>query len=578
MHNESYITNVADRIRETMEEGAIDRSQQTEYTIRKPTAGRILTLVAGLFITVIVVVLPLGYFLISYQYIAGSLVTEAEINAAIISHAVSVNPELYEVGREKLNASISQRLKQGSGEIRRLINEKNVVVAESADKIAPPFIMRFAVLNESGDITGRVEIYRSLRPLLVRTGKIALVSILSGGGIFLALFLPPLRAIRRTEDTLQKSEERYRTLAEAAQDIIFIIDRNDNIQYLNNFAAKQLGLPSAAIIGKPRKELFPTDIAGQQNLDLRTVFESGESLYSESSALLSGREVWLSTSLVPVRNNEGKVISALGISRDITERKKAQDALKASEMHFRERVNEEVAKGREKDHMLIQQSKLAAMGEMIGSIAHQWRQPLNTVGLMIQDIKNAQQSGELDKRYLDESVDKAMALIKHMSATIDDFRYFHKPEKEPQKFSVRAAVTKAISFVEASFKNNGIEIDLDLGEDSVAEGFPNEFSQALLNVLYNAKDVLAEKKKKGSKVAVRLFKEDGRTVVTVRDNGGGIPDDIMDKVFEPYFSTKPDGKGTGIGLYMSKMIIEKSMNGKLTVMNTGGGAEFRVEL
>ncbi len=560
-----------------METNTTDRLPQAEYVMAKPNTGRILTLVAGLFISVIVTVLPLAYFLISYQYIAGSLITEAEINAAIISHALNVNPELYEIGREKLNESISQRLKQGRGEIRRLVNENNVVVAESADDIAPPFIMRFASLAETGAAKGRVEIYRSLRPLLIRTFGIALVTIFIGGGLFFMFFVPPLRAIRQTEDTLQKSEERYRTLAEAAQDLIFIVDRNDNIQYLNNYAAEQLGQPTEQIIGKPRNELFPPDMVEPQKYNLEKVFEDGESFYTEGSALLSGREIWLSTSLVPIRSG-GKITAVLGISRDITERKKAQDALMASEKHFRDRVNEEVEKGREKDHLLIQQSKLAAMGEMIGSIAHQWRQPLNTVGLIIQDIKSAYQLGELDHVYLSDSVSKAMGIIRHMSATIDDFRYFYTPEKEPHTFSIAEAVVKAVSVIDASFKNNNIEIDLDISNDVSAYGFANEYSQVLLNFLNNAKDVFIEKKIPRPRVTVKLFKQDGRSILTVGDNGGGIPADIEDKIFEPYFSTKQNGQGTGIGLYMSKMIIEKSMNGRLTAANTDEGAEFRIEL
>jgi signal transduction histidine kinase len=245
---------------------------------------------------------------------------------------------------------------------------------------------------------------------------------------------------------------------------------------------------------------------------------------------------------------------------------------------LQQRVNEEVEKGRAKDHLLMHQSKLAAMGEMIGSIAHQWRQPLNAVGLIIQDIKTARQFGELDKEYLAESVGRAMAIIQHMSVTIDDFRYFYRPEKEPRTFSIGEAVVKAISVIEASFKNNHIEIELDVKDDIVVEGFPNEYSQVLLNLLNNAKDVFIEKGIARPKVSLQLFRQDNRAVLTVKDNGGGIPMDIMDKIFEPYFSTKSDGKGTGIGLYMSKMIIEKSMNGKLTAANTGDGAEFRVEM
>ena len=243
-----------------------------------------------------------------------------------------------------------------------------------------------------------------------------------------------------------------------------------------------------------------------------------------------------------------------------------------------QRVAEEIAKGREKDHLLIQQAKLASMGEMIGNIAHQWRQPLNNIGLLIQDLKNAHEFGDFNQEYLNVSVDKAMAIIQSMSVTIDDFRYFFSPQKEPQKFSLAESVIKAVSFVNASFKNSGIDIEPDIKEDITIEGFPNEYSQVLLNLLNNAKDVLFERNVKQPKVTIRLFREDHRAVLTISDNGGGIPEDIMDKIFEPYFSTKRDDKGTGIGLYMSKMIIENKGNGKLTAKNTEDGAEFRIEI
>ena len=243
-----------------------------------------------------------------------------------------------------------------------------------------------------------------------------------------------------------------------------------------------------------------------------------------------------------------------------------------------QRVIEEVAKGREKDHLLIQQAKLASMGEMIGNIAHQWRQPLNNVGLLIQDLKNASNFGDLDEAYLNESIDKAMVIIQNMSSTIDDFRYFFSPKKEPREFSLADSVAKAISFVDANFKNSGIEMELDVRDEVILNGFPNEYSQVLLNLLNNAKDVLIERAVAHPKVTIQLIKEDDRAVLSVRDNGGGIPADIIDKIFEPYFSTKPDDKGTGIGLYMSKMIIENKGNGKLLAKNTEDGAEFRIEL
>jgi signal transduction histidine kinase len=254
------------------------------------------------------------------------------------------------------------------------------------------------------------------------------------------------------------------------------------------------------------------------------------------------------------------------------------DRLNKANKALEQRVIEEVKIGNEKDLMLIQQTKLAAMGEMIGNIAHQWRQPLNSVGLIIQDINKAEQSGELDRKYLNDSVDKAMAIIRYMSGTIDDFRYFYKPGKEPEKFNLAEAVTRAISFVYASFQKSGIEIESEIKENFYAEGFSNEYCQVLLNVINNAKDVLVEREIERPKVIIKLFRQDNRIVVTVRDNGGGIREEILDKIFEPYFSTKKDETGMGIGLYMSKMIIEKNMHGILGVTNTGDGAEFRIEV
>jgi C4-dicarboxylate-specific signal transduction histidine kinase len=243
-----------------------------------------------------------------------------------------------------------------------------------------------------------------------------------------------------------------------------------------------------------------------------------------------------------------------------------------------QRVNEEVAKGREKDLLLMQQSKLAAMGEMIGNIAHQWRQPLNAVGLIIQDLKNTCRFGNLEKEYLNGNVEKAMTIIRHMSMTIDDFRYFYEPEKERFTFKVRDAVAKALFVIDASFNSSGIGIEVEVDDNMSVDGFPNEYAQVLLNLLSNARDVLIERKIQNPRVIIRGFKEGNKAVVTVRDNGGGIAGDIIGKIFEPYFSTKKDGKGTGIGLSMSKMIIERNIGGKLTASNTEDGAEFRIEV
>ena len=257
----------------------------------------------------------------------------------------------------------------------------------------------------------------------------------------------------------------------------------------------------------------------------------------------------------------------LFILRDVTERKRLEkERLQAME--------DLVAQER----LLIAQGRFAAMGEMIGNIAHQWRQPLNTLGLIIQEFPVYYKMDKLDLQYLEKSVSTAMKIISSMSHTIDDFRDFLKPDKEGVRFRVSEALQKSVSLVEQSFQIMGLQIQIVVDEEVPIEGCLNEYAQVALNILINAKDALLERKTEHPRIVLRLFSDRGKTVLTVTDNAGGIPDAIIDKIFDPYFTTKEPDKGTGIGLYMSKAIIERKMGGKLTVRNVEGGAEFRIEV
>ncbi len=254
-----------------------------------------------------------------------------------------------------------------------------------------------------------------------------------------------------------------------------------------------------------------------------------------------------------------------------------------------QRVAEEVAKNREKDHLMIQQSRLAAMGEMIGNIAHQWRQPINALTLILSNIKDAYEFNELSKEFLDKEAENGQQIIQHMSATIDDFRRFFKPDKEKQKFRVCDGVEVAIKMVGQSFSSQNVEIALvKSGEPGDVMGYPNEFAQVVLNALTNAKDAIVGKngglqglaasrqtRKTAGKVHVQVEKRMAAASVSIRDNGGGIPEEILAKVFDPYFTTKENG--SGIGLYMSKMIMG-NMGGDIIVHNVEDGVETLLTL
>jgi PAS domain S-box-containing protein len=233
---------------------------------------------------------------------------------------------------------------------------------------------------------------------------------------------------------------------------------------------------------------------------------------------------------------------------------------------------------REKEQMLIQQSRQAAMGEMIGNIAHQWRQPLNTLGLEIQHLLLFYDLGEFDREFLSKGVSRSMELIHHMSRTIDDFRNYFTPDKEKAEFQAVDAINNTISLLKGCFKNPKIDIEIVAKGSPMVYGYQNEFAQVILNILVNARDALVEREINDPGVLITLSSEPSCTVVTVADNAGGISKEIMSKIFDPYFTTKGPQHGTGLGLFMSKTIVENNMGGRLTVRNSPVGAEFRIEV
>ncbi|MFA7243223.1 MAG: PAS domain S-box protein [Sulfuricellaceae bacterium] len=271
----------------------------------------------------------------------------------------------------------------------------------------------------------------------------------------------------------------------------------------------------------------------------------------------------------------GGRVYLLGTGVDISERKKAELALNQLNATLVQRVDEAVRKNMEQERLLIQQSRLAAMGEMIGNIAHQWRQPLNALAVLQGNIKDAFEFGELNREVMDKLTADGQRYIQKMSTTIDDFRDFFKPHREKTEFPLHQAVEHALKIVSASFQNRNVTVNFTAGADIRVTGYPNELSQVLLNTLNNAKEAILERHVQNGEIAISLGQDEKKAWIAVRDNGGGIAADILPKIFDPYFTTKP--KGTGIGLYMSKMIMEH-MDGAVEARNVEAGTEFRMVL
>lgn len=256
----------------------------------------------------------------------------------------------------------------------------------------------------------------------------------------------------------------------------------------------------------------------------------------------------------------------------------ANSQLRNFQETLQDKIKKSVAEIRMKDHIMMLQSRQATMGEMIGHIAHQWRQPLNTIGLLTQSLLYSHKSGSLEESLLDERVTKIMQVLEHMSTTIDDFRDFFNPNREKISFSADRVIKKTISFIENSFQKHMISLSYKKKDDCIIEGYENEYSQVLMNILINAKDALVENNVKERKVKLILSSQLGKSCLEIEDNAGGISEKNQAKIFEPYFTTKDGKKGTGLGLYICKTIIEKNMSGKIEVKNGIKGAVFCIRV
>ncbi len=231
-----------------------------------------------------------------------------------------------------------------------------------------------------------------------------------------------------------------------------------------------------------------------------------------------------------------------------------------------------------KERAMLHQSRRARVGVMLSMIAHQWRQPLSEVSAILMELETASKFGGASKEMIKESVDESNKLLTFMSNTIDDFRNFFKPDKKKIEFSISSSCDEAISLADAAVKSSNITLRKIVKIDSMINSYEREFAQVILNLITNAKDILNQRKIESPMIEITIDREECNVIVRVEDNAGGVNQEDLDLIFEPYFTTKSSSKGTGLGLYMSKMIIENNMGGELCVKNTKRGALFIVTI
>ena len=362
-------------------------------------------------------------------------------------------------------------------------------------------------------------------------------------------------SLEKQTAVLQESEAKYRLLFDNANDAIFIVDSQARVLAVNSMALEQLGYTHAELMSMTINQVVSTAERVHVPERMARLMEQGHLTFETVHQRKDG-------SLIPTEVSARLIkwdgqTAIMSIRRDITERKQ------------------------------IHQSRLAAMGEMVSAIAHQWRQPLATLGMIIQRahaVGTIQQG--LTPSYLEEFKVNSMRQIRHMSETIEEFRDFYRLEKQKKPFYPFSCINDAAKLIESQLSSSGIVVDVHcIGCDGqLVNGFANEFKQVILNLLGNARDAILERRKirgepeKGLIDVQMTVSGDSSMIIDISDNGCGIPAEIAPRIFAHYFTTKEKSGGTGIGLYMSRMIVEDSLEGHLRLVQGHEGATFRIEL
>ncbi|MBF0320142.1 MAG: transporter substrate-binding domain-containing protein [Nitrospirae bacterium] len=393
---------------------------------------------------------------------------------------------------------------------------------------------------------------------------------------------------KQLDDALKASEEKFRELADLLPAIVFEIDEKGCFTFTNRCSREMFGLAKGDIeVGLDIFKIIADDNVGSFKEHLAKVIE-GQQSCGGAMFKLKSRDGRIVPAFVYANAiiHDGVAVGVRGVAVDITERVLFEKELNEKSlqlerlnMDLEDRVREEIAKTIEQQHVLIQQSRLASMGEMIVNIAHQWSQPLSALNLILINIRDASDYGELDKPSVEDFTSKGRQQIKKMAGTIDEFRNFFKPDKEKESFNAVKSIKDALMLLSGSFRNYLISTALNSTEDIAIYGYPHEFSQVMLNILSNAKDAITQHRSVDGMITIDVVVEvvkEGKTVaIDVTDNGGGIDGDLIGKVFDPHFPAKGHAS---IGLHMSKRIIEDHLNGTIVVQNVEGGARYTIVL
>lgn len=355
-------------------------------------------------------------------------------------------------------------------------------------------------------------------------------------------------------EKMQKQSKRMESYLDISKVLIMALDNQKNIIMINQAGSELLGYEKDELIGKNFIETcipktFQEDIDRVANDIIK--LKSTHDGHVNEIITKNGVKKLISWKNSTLYDDDQNPIGVLTSGEDITEISKVQKQLQV-------------------------QTKQAQMGEMISMIAHQWRQPLSSISAATMSIQFKQEVGDYDKEYYDEKLHFISEIVQHLSKTIDDFRDFFKEDKKASSISMDELIDGSVHIIESIFTSKGISIEYDYADKSSLHTYPNECRQVILNILKNAQEAFEENNVQNPCIKIKSFKKDNQHCISIEDNAGGIPKDVIDNIFEPYFTTKDEYNGTGIGLYMSKTIIEKHCMGEINVKNHNDGVLFSI--
>jgi len=395
--------------------------------------------------------------------------------------------------------------------------------------------------------------------------------------------------------------KQYKEAIESSN-IVSKTDIKGIITFVNDEFCKISGYSREELIGQNHNVVRHPDVPKEKFKRLwETILAKRTYKATVKNLAKNGRTFYVNTTIVPILDEKNSIEEFIAIRYDVTKEVELKIALEKKEReleqlnrtleervqmqtrklydlnrHLEERIAEEVRKNEEKQKMLFLQSRMASLGQMMANIAHQWRQPLTELSLALYNLKTA--SIDKDRPKFETAYNDSKNLIQSMSQTIEDFIDFFKPNRPQIRFSLETVLDKALKIVDKTLQKELITITRNIHETLQIEGIPNELAQVLLNIFQNSKDAFRARGIPDRDIHIHIYRNKSFGVIEVSDNAGGIEASILDRIFEPYFTTKHAAQGTGLGLFLCKTIIEKRFNGTIEAHNTKEGAMFLIRL